>query len=50
MKKVKVELELNEDIVKRIEELTGGDFKELIEGEINESGDVFIEMMGYDIQ
>ncbi len=48
MKKVQITLELNEKIVKKIEKLTGDKFKDLIEKEINESGEVFIEMMGYD--
>ena len=48
MKKIQITLELNEKIVKKIEKLTGDKFKDLIEKEINESGEVFIEMMGYD--
>ena len=48
MKKIQITLELSEKIVKKIEKLTGDKFKDLIEKEINESGEVFIEMMGYD--
>ena len=48
MKKVQITLELNEKIVKKIEKLTQEKFKDLSEKEINESGEVFIEMMGYD--
>ncbi len=49
MKKIKIELELNEKIVKKIERLTGEKLKELLEKELSvEDGDVFIEMMGYD--
>ena len=48
MKKVQITLELSEKIVKKIEKLTGDKFKDLIEQEINESGEVFIERMGYD--
>ena len=49
MKKIKIELELNEKIVKKIERLTGEKLKDLLEKELSvEAGDVFIEMMGYD--
>ena len=48
MNKVQITLELNEKIVKKIEKLTGENFKELLEKEINESPEAFIEMMGYD--
>lgn len=49
MKKIKIELELNEKIVKKIEKLNDGEkLKDILEKEINENGDVFIEMMGYD--
>ena len=48
MKKVQITLELNEKIVKKIEKLTEEKLKDLLEKEINESGEVFIEMMGYD--
>ena len=48
MKKVQITLELNEKIVKKIERLTEEKLKDLLEKEINESGEVFIEMMGYD--
>ena len=49
MKKIKIELELNEKIVKKIERLTGEKLKELLEKELSvENGEVFIEMMGYD--
>ena len=48
MKKVQITLELNEKIVKKIEKLTGDKLKDLLEKEINESGEEFIEMMGYD--
>ena len=48
MKKIKIELELNEKIVKKIESLTGEKLKDLLEKELSvENGDVFIEMMGY---
>lgn len=45
---MKIELDLNQEIVEKIEELVGISIKELLEKEINEDGDVFIEMMGYD--
>ena len=45
---MKITLDLDDDIVKRIEELTGTDIKELLESELNDNGDVFIEIMGYD--
>ena len=48
MKKITITLELNEKTVKKIEKLTGDKFKDLIEKEINESGEWFIETMGYD--
>jgi hypothetical protein len=48
MKKIQITLELNEAIIKKIEKLTQEKFKDLIEKEINESGKVFIERMGYD--
>ena len=48
MNKVQITLELNEKIVKKIEKLTEEKLKDLLEKEINESGEVFIEMMGYD--
>lgn len=45
---MKITLDLDDDIVKKIEELTGTDIKELLESELNDNGDVFIEIMGYD--
>jgi len=48
MKKVKVTLELNSKIVNKIEKLTQEKFTDLLEREINENGEVFIEMLGYD--
>jgi hypothetical protein len=48
MNKIKVTLELNQEMVEKIEELADCSIKDLLELEINESGDAFIEMMGYD--
>lgn len=49
MKKIKIELELNEKIVKKIEKLLDGEkLKDILEREMNENGETFIEMMGYD--
>lgn len=48
MNKVQITLELNEKIVKKIEKLTEEKLKDLLEKEINESGEAFIEMLGYD--
>ena len=48
MKKVQITLELKEKIVKKIEKLTEEKLKDLLEKEINESGEAFIEMLGYD--
>lgn len=48
MKKIKIELELSAAAVKKIEDLNGVSLKPLLESEINENVDVFIEMMGYD--
>lgn len=47
-KKVPVTLELNERAIKKIERLAEQPIKELLENEINNSTDAFIEMMGYD--
>jgi hypothetical protein len=47
-KKVPVTLELNEAAIKKIESLAERNIKELLENEINNSTDAFIEMMGYD--
>ena len=48
MKKIQIVLELNEKVVKKIEDLTYTDFKELLEGEINNNAAEFIERLGYD--
>lgn len=53
MKKVQITLELNEKSVKMIEELEGVQeegltLKTLLEQEINNNPDVFIEMLGLD--
>ena len=48
MNKVQITLELNEEIVKKIEKLAEENLKDLLEKEINDAGDVFIELMGYD--
>jgi hypothetical protein len=48
MKKIQIVLELNEKAVKQIEDLTYTDFKELLEGEINNNAAEFIERLGYD--
>jgi len=45
---VKVELILSAKIVRKIEELSETNIKSLLEKEINENGEAFIEMMGYD--
>lgn len=47
-KKVPVTLELSVAAVKKIERLAEQNIKELLENEINNSTDTFIEMMGYD--
>ena len=47
-KKIKIELELDAAAVKKIEKLNEVSLKQLLESEINENVDVFIEMMGYD--
>ena len=47
-KKVTVTLELSVAAVKKIERLAEQNIKELLENEINNSTDTFIEMMGYD--
>ena len=48
MKKIQIVLELNEKVVKKIENLTYTDFKELLEEEINNNAEAFIEQLGYD--
>lgn len=48
MKKVQITLELNEKSVKMIERLAEEKLKDLLEKEINETPEVFIEKMGYD--
>jgi len=48
MKKVQITLELNEKAVKMIERLAEEKLKDLLEKEINESPEAFVEMMGYD--
>jgi len=45
---VTVQLVLNAKMVKKIEKLAESDIKSLLEKEINENGEVFIEAMGYD--
>ena len=47
-KKVPVTLELSVAAVEKIERLAEQNIKELLENEINNSTDTFIEMMGYD--
>lgn len=47
-KTIKIELELNEKAVKMIERLAEEKLKNLLEKEINESPEAFIELMGYD--
>lgn len=46
--RVRVMLELNLDAVRHIEKLAEEDIKPLLEREINENTEAFIEMMGYD--
>ncbi len=47
--KITIELELNEKAVKKIEEcLEDGTLKSLLESEINNNPDTFIEMLGLD--
>jgi hypothetical protein len=48
VKKISVTLELSERAIKKIERLAEQNIKELLENEINNSTDAFIEMMGYD--
>ena len=48
MNKIKIELELDAKVVRKIERLTEDDMKSLLEDEINNNPDAFIEMMGYD--
>jgi hypothetical protein len=45
---VTVPLSLNISAVMKIEEAAEGKIKELLETEINQNTDAFIEMMGYD--
>ena len=47
-KKIKVTLELDAIAVGKIEAAAEGDIQSLLEDEINNNPDVFIEMMGYD--
>jgi hypothetical protein len=47
-KKIKIELELDAIAVGKIEAAAEEGFKTLLEKEINENADSFIEMMGYD--
>jgi hypothetical protein len=47
-KKIKIELELDAIAVGKIEAAAEEEFKTLLEKEINENPDSFIEMMGYD--
>ncbi len=47
-KKVTITLELSERMVKKIEKLAEEDIKTLLEKEINENGEEFIEALGYD--
>jgi hypothetical protein len=47
-KKIKIELELDAAAVKKIEKLNGVGLKQMLECEINENVDTFIEIMGYD--
>jgi hypothetical protein len=46
--KVTITLELDAKMVKRIERLAEESLKGLLEREINQSGEAFIEMLGYD--
>jgi hypothetical protein len=48
MKKIQIVLELNEKAVKKIEDLTYTNFKELLQEEINNNTAEFIERLGYD--
>tara|TARA_R110000868_G_scaffold103681_1_gene285321 strand:+ start:1952 stop:2104 length:153 start_codon:yes stop_codon:yes gene_type:complete len=48
MKKIKIELELSAAAVDKIEKLNGVGLKQMLETEINENVDTFIELMGYD--
>lgn len=47
-KKVQITLELNERSIKMIEKMSEEKIKELLEKEINENPESFIETMGYD--
>ena len=47
-KKIKIELELSAAAVEKIERLNGVSLKKMLECEINENVDTFIELMGYD--
>jgi len=47
-KKIKIELELDAKAVRKIEKLALEGINKLLEREINENADTFIEMMGYD--
>lgn len=47
-KKIKVTLELDAIAVGKIEAAAEGDIQSLLEDEINNNPDAFIEMMGYD--
>ena len=47
-KKITITLELDADAVETIESAADGNLKSLLEQEINENTDAFIEMMGYD--
>jgi len=44
---MKVELELNDEVVFGIEKLLDERIKDILEREINENGDEFIEKLGY---
>lgn len=44
---VLVKLELNLDAVRKIESRAGADIKALLENEINNNPEAFIEMLGY---
>ena len=47
-KKITITLELDAIAVGKIEAAAEGDIASLLESEINENPDAFIEMMGYD--
>ena len=48
MKKIKIVLELDAKSVKKIEKAADDNIKNLIESEINNDPDCFIESLGYD--